>query len=170
MRYIFLIFCVLSFAPIVATAQTATGEICVVIFEDTNQSGARDSDELPLEGVATTVALPDGVIIRSHISNSLPEPYCFEELVVGDYLITFVDSANHQGTMQNSALLTVSSGGRMSIDYGAIAQDALTAEVTVDDSSELSTTNRLLIAAIGSVLVMMLVGGLGLVIGTLFIR
>ncbi|MFP4321057.1 MAG: SdrD B-like domain-containing protein [Anaerolineales bacterium] len=153
----------------VAWAQEANGSICVLAYEDTNANGQRDTGEGPLPGIPVYITMGDGINIRSHITTTQDAPHCFVGLPAGSYGIRFADSPNHQPTTEQSANIELT-GQRVSAQFGALSaevwpeDDATTAAVDATSEEQLSTVNRLLLAGLGTIVIVLLLLGIGAVI------
>lgn len=151
-----------------------TSAVCVLAYEDSNENSARDSGEVPLPGINVNLAVETDVIVQSYITTQEPSPHCFEGLAPGDYNLYFDDSANHRATTQNSTQFTLGGSQRVRIEFGAVSESALLApdspeaiEQANSNGGQLETTYRLLVAAMGSIFVMIFMFGFGIVIASI---
>lgn len=147
----------------VAHTQGDPGAICVSTFEDANANGARDAGESPLAGMNVNLAT-GGAIIATHITTGDAAPYCFEDLMRGEYTIVFTDAPTHQITTPRQGTFALDYGQRLTIDpVGAVpvaladVRAQLVAESRAGSSASdpLDTGTRLLLATVGSVMVML---------------
>ena len=148
--------------------------VCVLAYEDSNENSARDSGEVPLPGINVNLAVDTDVIVQSFITTQEPSPFCFEDLAPGMYNLYFDDSANHRATTQNSTQFTLAGGQRVRIEFGAVSESALLApdspeaiEQANNAGGQLETGNRLLVAALGSIFVMIFMFGFGVVLASI---
>lgn len=165
-----LIVMVLSWGlPTIAQAQT-TGEICVVAYEDTNENSSRDPSEVPLSGILVTIARDD-IIVQNHLTTDETRPYCFVGLPGGQYTVTFEDSLNHRPTMQNSVSVALEPPQRLSLEFAAVQVSAFeTDEASPTTDEELSRGQRLILATLSALVVMVLMSGFGIMIGSFLWR
>jgi hypothetical protein len=156
----------------VAHGQESGSAICVLAFEDANENGLRDTGENPLPGIAVNIAINTDVIVASHVTTDQNDHFCFEELTSGVYNLYFADSPNHRATTQNSAALALDNE-RIKVDFGAVslspfADETTTTAPAADIDDELALSTRLLIAALGTVFVMIFMLGLGVMIASVW--
>jgi len=151
-----------------------TAAVCVLAYEDINENGERDSGEVAMPGISVNLAVETDIIVRTHLTTLENRPYCFESLTPGtSYTLYFDESANHRGTSQNSIAFSIAANERVRVEFGAVSESALLTpgspeaiEQAGNSGGQLETTNRLLIAALGSVVVMIFMFGFGIVIAS----
>jgi hypothetical protein len=155
-----------------AAAQQQTGALCVATFADSNGNGIREEGETALAGVNVNLSTA-GVIILTHITAEGENQHCFENLLPGYYTITFTDSPTYRPTTSNEGTFELAGGQRLTInDFGAvpIPLSNLRAEVAAQiaaassEDEPLDTSVRLLLATVGSMVVMIFMIGVGAVI------
>jgi hypothetical protein len=149
-------------------AQQSPGSICISTFADVNANGLREETETALAGVNVNLSTA-GAIIATHITTGDADGYCFENLLAGNYTVTFTDSLTYHATTSNEGTFNLEAGQRLTINsFGANPVDpaqlraefaALAAAAQDDDQLEPST--RLLLATGGSMVVMIFMVGLG---------
>jgi hypothetical protein len=170
-RFFFLLVLVFWGHPAVF-AQTETGAICVTTFADANGNGIHDPDEGLLPGVNVNLST-GGVIIATHIIAPGETQYCFENLLTGIYTVTFTDSPMYRITTAAEGTFPLDSGQRLIIkDFGAfpISTSNLRAEVAAqlaaarEPDKPLEASTRLMLATVGSMVVMLFMVGIGAVI------
>jgi hypothetical protein len=171
--YFLLLIGLLSLALSIAaptTAQTPVGAICVDTFADGNGNGTRDPGEDMLPGVNVNLAT-GGVIIATHIIAPGETQYCFENLLTGIYTVTFTDSPLYRITTANEGTFALDAGQRLMInDFGAFPVANLRAEVAAqraaaqEPDKPLESSTRLMLATVGSMVVMLFMVGIGAVI------
>ncbi|RPJ00929.1 MAG: hypothetical protein EHM39_04080, partial [Chloroflexi bacterium] len=149
-----------------------TGSLCVATFADANGNGMRDTGEGVLAGVNVNLAT-GGVIIATHIIAATETQFCFDNLLTGIYTITFTDSPMYRTTTANEGTFALSGGQRLMInDFGAfpIPASSLRAEVAAqiaarqEQDEPLETSTRLMVATVGSMVVMICLVGIGAVL------
>lgn len=172
MKRFSLILILVFWLPPTAFAQTETGAICVTTFADVNGNGIRDQDEGLLPGVNIDLST-GGVIIATHIIAPGETQYCFENLLPGIYTVTFTGSPMYRITTADEGTFPLESGQHLIIkDFGAfpIAVSNLRAEVAAqiaaaeETNTPLETSTRLMLATVGSMVVMLFMVGIGAVI------
>lgn len=154
-----------------AQQQPPPGAICVSTFSDANGNGLQDAGEGILPGINVNLST-GGAIIATHITTADDSGgYCFENLLRGEYRVQFTDAPTHTFTTPRAGTFALDSGERLTIDpVGALAapvdsvRATVTARDTARDSGEpLDSGTRLLLATVGSMLVMLFMIGLGVV-------
>jgi len=159
-----------------AHAQSVPGAICISAFSDTNGNGVQDTGESLLSGVSVSLAT-GGAIIATHITDAANTQYCFENLLRGEYVVTFTDAQTYEPTTPREGTFLLDSGQRLTVDpFGAIPVplDSLRANVLAEieantqDSEPFDTATRLLLATVGSMMVMLFMVGFGVVLFALF--
>jgi len=148
-----------------AHAQETGSSICVLAFEDANENGVRDAGEVPLSGISAHLAIETDIIFQTYISDAENRPHCFEGLPNGVYNLYFADSVSHRATTQNSAAISLEGTQRVRVEFGAVSLSPFAESSTTDPTDkQLATTERLLIAALGSVVLMIFMFGFGVAI------
>ena len=150
-----------------AQSDANTGTICALTFNDLAKNGIRVPGDPPLSGVNVTLAIDNGLMIANHLSDDQGQ-YCFTNLVPGRYRLTFSDPLA-QPTTPTILTLTVSGGDHLINLFGAvpdIASDSPavdpTANAPVGIVVSLTRSGRLVLSAIGALLVMVAMLGIGL--------
>jgi uncharacterized surface anchored protein len=152
-----------------------TGSVCVLAYEDSNENGVRDSGEVPLPGISVNLAVETDIIVQNFITTQENRPFCFDELTPGDYTLYFDDSPNHHPTRQTKTdPFVVQANQRIRVEFGAVSESPLlqpgspeAIEQANNAGGQLETTSRLLIAALGAVVVMVFMFGFGVVIASI---
>lgn len=157
-------------------AQATPGAICIAAFSDTNGNGVQDSGEPLLSGVHVSLST-GGAIIATHITDAANTQYCFENLLRGEYVVTFTDAQTYQPTTPNEGAFLLDAGERLTVDpFGAIPvplgslRANVLAEIAANqkDSEPFDPATRLLLATVGSMMVMLFMVGFGVVMFALF--
>lgn len=155
-----------------AAQQPQTGTICIGTFADSNGNGSREEGETALAGVNVNLST-SGVIILTHITAEDADQHCFENLLPGIYTIRFTDSPTYRATTSNEGTFALEGGQRLTIDaFGAVpiplgnlrAEVAAQVAAQADDEEPLDSSVRLLLATVGSMMVMIFMIGVGAVI------
>jgi len=155
-----------SFVPS-ATPTPGTGAICVMLFNDINGNGLKDSNEFPMPGGAISVTDREGIISLTGISvidadpgtSDEYEPLCFEGLPEGDYNISMGVPEGYNATTVMNYPLKLTAGETSIIDFGAQTSSAgaLVAEQT---NPSPDGTRRSPILAIMGVLLLLVGAGI----------
>lgn len=155
-----------------AAAQVIPGAICVSAFADVNANGMRDEGETPLAGVNVNLST-DGVIIATHLTAADDTPYCFENLSPADYTVTFTGSPTYRITTASQGSYALASGQRLTIDqFGAQpippeqwpeTFDQLNTS-TAESTDSFDTSERLVLATVGAMVVMLFMVAIGAVL------
>ncbi|MDX2137596.1 MAG: hypothetical protein SF123_05830 [Chloroflexota bacterium] len=159
-----------------AAAQTG-GQFCVRAFEDRNGSGTRETNEPALtRGIVVTLVNADGVTVGGSFMENEPRAaegiLCFTRLAAGQYT-AIVTSADFEATGQESFIAAVSDNQPPQVfDYGA-------QRISVAPASEPMATGmfgldeqtlRLAVSAVGALIAMLGMAGLGALLSGMFLR
>ncbi|HEC22478.1 MAG TPA: LysM peptidoglycan-binding domain-containing protein [Chloroflexi bacterium] len=152
-----------------ATPEPETGQICLALFDDSNENGLWDEGETLLAG--GTLSL-EGVISDSYVTDGVNEPHCFTDLEPGDYLASVTPPESYRLTGLNHVPITLSGSGNVTLSFGAAPGEAGSAgeaepEASVGESEpaqgrlQLRANSGLIItlAAVAGVLVLATGGG-----------
>lgn len=137
-----------------------TTEICVLVFEDQNGDGLRQTEEPPIAGGAVSVTETNGKYSDNR-QTVPPDPaadypgLCFSDVPEGNYNVGAAIPDNYNPTMLLSYNLDVRAGDRAFVDFGAQSRDTT---ITNPDDNNGGGTSPLL-GIFGGIL---LLGGLGL--------
>lgn len=155
------IFCTVTVQP--AFAQESA--VCLLAYEDTNQNGVHDPQELPFAGIGVNLVGQEDLIIGTHVTTESMDFFCFEGLSAGTYTVRFEESPNHTPTTENIASLTLAAGQRLRLEYGAVPQSPFLEadEAPTSTGDKVDTVTRLLISLMAAVLAMILMLGIGAV-------
>ncbi|PJF41899.1 MAG: hypothetical protein CUN55_11040, partial [Phototrophicales bacterium] len=150
----------------IASNTPSANEICISVFEDLNQNGVQDATE-GLVGNVDVWLLSDDVIIGTQLTQP-DEPTCFVGLEEGAYQIKIPPTRRHQMTTRSDAAPTfVGVGNRFSISFGLVLLEAFHEDALLPDAKPnigkltLDTETRLLLAIMGSGVVILLMLGVG---------
>jgi hypothetical protein len=156
----------------IAVSGNPVGKICVATYADTNASGQRDGGETLLPGINVDLST-GGVIVATHIIAEGEASYCFMDQSPGIYTVAFADSPIYRATTASTITFRLEGGQTLFIDpsFGAVPVPLadLRAEVEAryaskSDDEPLDTSTRLLLATIGSLVVMIFMIGIGAVV------
>jgi hypothetical protein len=143
-------------------SESTTGQICLSLFEDLNDNGLRDTGEPLLPGGTLSV---EGLTVASHATDGASEPFCFENLAPGDYLVTAGTPDGYHLTGLDNVPVTLSGGGAVGLSFGAAvgAVEELAEEEREPRSIPTATIG---IAAIVGVIAVASLGGFGIYLFT----
>ncbi len=79
------------------TLAPGSGDICVLLFNDTNGNSVPDGDEIPLAGGAISVTDRDGKVSLTDQTNAT-EAVCFPALIEGEYNISVAVPEGYNAT------------------------------------------------------------------------
>lgn len=135
-------------AATAAHAQSASGQICVLAFEDLNGNGIKGDDEPLLPGVGFTLADETGVK-GSYSTDGNSEPYCFGNLASGAYTVLARKPADMTTTTEGQWAISLASGAQFDVMYGAQAAGAPAQPTTSASSGGMSTLGRIALGGLG---------------------
>lgn len=101
-----------------AQAQSNTGQICVLAFEDQNGNSVRDDGEPLLANVGFTLADASGVK-GSYKTDGNSEPYCFSSLSPAQYTVQARGASGLEATTPGQWAVSLASGAKFEAAYGA---------------------------------------------------
>lgn len=137
------------------TPQPGSGTLCVILFNDVNGDSIRQEEETSIPGGAISISDRSGEISLTETTTSGVDPYCFEELLQGDYNITVAVPDGYNPTTVLTYALVVDPGAETYLNFGAQLSS-----VGEDEASSSAGGNRSLLLGIGGGL--LLLGGVGL--------
>lgn len=98
---------------------TVTG-VCVTFFDDVNRNRFADTGEVPVVGGVITLRL-DNTDVSSFLTEGNPEPFCFDNLVAGNYVVVVSPPVGYGMTTPSQLQLRVDTGARLDVPFGAAA-------------------------------------------------
>lgn len=137
------------------------GEICVVLFDDTNGNASRDTDEAMLAGGAVSLVDKTGQTNKTGQTTSGPDPVCFDQLPEGDYNLSLAVPDGYNATTSLNSPLKLVAGDKSTMNFGA--QSKAAAQPTTPTNP--NGGRNPMIAIVGGVLIL---GGIGA--GIFFLR
>lgn len=143
------------------------GSLCITSWDDSNGNGIREAGEERLAGV--TFMLTDGSqLMGRYTTDGINEPYCFNELEPGSYVVSWEGSA-FEPTTNNSWNVVLNAGSILTHDFGvrAAGSGADAPEPTEAPDEGMPTW---LIATIGAVIILVVFGGGGAAVYFLILR
>lgn len=102
------------------TLPPGSGEICVLLFNDTNGNATPDGDESPLTGGAISVTDRDGKVSLTGQTNAT-DAVCFPDMLEGDYNISVAIPEGYNATTLLNYPLKLNGGDKSTLDFGAQA-------------------------------------------------
>lgn len=101
------------------TAFYGTGEVCVVLFEDTNGDAVKQDSESILAGGAISMTDRLGKYSKTAQTSAGTDPTCFKDVPEGDYNISVAVPNGYNPTTVMNYALTVKAGDQAILDFGA---------------------------------------------------
>ncbi len=98
----------------------ATGQICTRVFDDVNPNRLQESGELLLAGGQVDVTM-GGAVISSYTTDGQSEPYCFENLAAGEYMVLMTPPQGYGATTPATYMVEVGAGQIVDATFGAAA-------------------------------------------------
>lgn len=139
-----------------------TGQVCVLLWNDTNGNGLRDAESLLAGGSLNVVDVATGTPVATHITDGISEPFCFANLAAGKYTISAAAPANYNPTTANSIALEVKAGDVAALEFGA--QPSGTNTGNTGNSSDNDRVLRTALFGAGGVLFLLLAIGVGVLL------
>ncbi|MCC6904783.1 MAG: LysM peptidoglycan-binding domain-containing protein [Anaerolineae bacterium] len=143
-------------ASTTAPSVTGTGQICLVLFEDLDGDGMWQQGEALLPGGALSIS---GASTGTHLTDGISEPFCFNDLPAGDYVVFAEPPDTHSATSLSEIPVTLADGSQVALSFGASTPDALRPGVATLDEAATDAEGRH-IAGIPSGVVIAIGGGL----------
>src|SRR5574341_369345 len=106
--------------PTLTPTQAEAGRICLSLFEDTNENGLREADELLLQGGTLNI---EGRFTNTYQTDDTSEPFCVDHLTPGDYEVSVTVPEGYQVTTLDRVAVTISRG-EVNLSFGAAADDS----------------------------------------------
>lgn len=147
-------------APVVEASPTpsAVGQVCVLMYTDTNGSGFRDGAEgLLAGGQVAVVEVATGQPVQRYVTDGQNEPHCFTDLAAGQYTVSAAAPTGYNSTTEVAMTLVVEAGTASSLEFGA-QPGGVVATPTNNDSDRLT---KALIGAAGVVFLLLAAGVAG---------
>jgi hypothetical protein len=99
------------------TPTPARGSVCVLAYHDRNGNKMRDPDEELLPGAMFTLS-DARQTVGTYITDGINEPYCFLDLMPGNYFLSEEDPPDYDSTTRDDWGLVVAGGAIIQIDFG----------------------------------------------------
>jgi hypothetical protein len=155
----------------------SSGQFCIRAYEDLDKNGQPDPGEpLLTHSIGANLHNSTGLIVASALLDNSPTSeqgvICFPNLPVGQYMIT-ITSAEYSATSTDSMMAAITGEGLPTVfEYGAqrsysVTQNTTSTNTEADDEA---TFTRLLVAAAGALITMMVVTMVGVMIYFVILR
>jgi hypothetical protein len=132
------------------TATPATGEVCVLAYDDRNGSRVRDPGE-PLLPYAVFSISDSRHIVETYSTNGLHEPHCFRDLAPLVYFVSEMNPPGYESTTHDSWGVSLQPGSTINLEFGNRALVVPTPTLTPTPVS--SPTPPALFSVIGNAVV-----------------
>ncbi len=100
-----------------ATPTPVPGVVRVLAFEDRNGDGKRDEGEVLLAGAQIALLNAQRTPLATHTTDGVSEPYAFQVVEEGNYLVTEVDPPGYVSTSPNQWMVTIFPGARVDLFF-----------------------------------------------------
>lgn len=114
-----------SLTPIPTSTSTPTltptpkpGQIRVLVFDDRNGNSVRDEKEELLAGARIELTNPQRTPIATYTTTGSGEPYSFEKLLPGSYLVLETDPVGYVSTSPNQVAVALLEGAQVDVTFG----------------------------------------------------
>jgi hypothetical protein len=141
--------------PVTPTPIFGTGQICILLFVDTNGDARLDETELPLPEGRVTVVSFGGEVAGETTTDENPEGYCFLDLENDEYNISAAVPPGYNPTTSMTLPLRLAPGEIKYVEFGAQASGAFGGSVTPEQQA------RSTLLGILGVGLLLAAGGLG---------
>jgi len=140
-----------------ATPLPGSGTLCVILYNDVNGDSIRQEEEESIPEGAISISDRSGEVNLTEPTTSGLEPFCFVELMQGEYTISVAIPEGYNPTTMLNYTLELEPGTETYLDFGAQISSIAAEEETTTGSGNRS----LLLGIAGGVL---LLGGIGLAV------
>ncbi len=137
------------------TPQPGKGNICVLLYDDTNGDGLRQDAENAINGGAVSVTGTSGQYSHALTTQGGTDPICFNDVPEGTYNISVAAPSGYNPTTQFNYTLELKPGDQSYVAFGA--QTA--AESSSTTTNPTNTPSGSLLGIVGGIL---LLSGIGL--------
>jgi len=108
------------------------GVIRVLAFDDRNGNGIRDTGEKLLAGARIDLSNMQRTPIASHVTDGSSEPYAFEGLAPGNYVVTETDPPGHTSSSPNQWAATILEGAELELHFADVFAPSPTPTATTE--------------------------------------
>lgn len=116
-------------ASITPTPEFSTGEICVLLFHDTNGNAHLEEGEPALADGQISIVDVSGVVAVEATTDENPEGQCFDDLEAGDYNVSAAVPEEYNPTTSMSLPLRLIAGDIKYVQFGAQPSTTITDEI-----------------------------------------
>ncbi len=95
-----------------------TGSVCVLLFDDLNQNRIQEPGETTLAGGTINLSQA-GQPVESYQTEAVPDPHCFTDLSIGDYVAVAAVPAGYGLITSNQFRVQLSPGATINVAFGA---------------------------------------------------
>jgi LysM repeat protein len=113
------------------TPEPGTGNLCILLFNDTNGDSLRQEDEPSIPGGAISVSNRSGSVSETVDTGTGFEAHCFEYLLEDEYTISVAVPAGYNATTNSSYILVLGAGEEAYVDFGAQPNSETLAEAPI---------------------------------------
>lgn len=168
-----LVLALLLVAIPLVSAQDNQGRICVAAYDDANLNGAREPMEPLLGDVVISLQNEQAVSVANYVTTGQNEPYCFEGLAPGLYLVSFSGGMVTATGETDFAVTLNPAGVPAQVQFGAVRDDAVAAAsapaaaTTSGDTIaglDQNTLLRVIFAGAGALVVMVGMAAIGMLV------
>ena len=103
-------------APVQASAPSSA--ICVLVYHDRNSNGARDPSTEELVPNAGFTLSSDKGVVGSYTSDGQSEPYCFNQLIPGTYMVELSKPAGYNAITPEYWAVPLPDGNTANVEFG----------------------------------------------------
>jgi LysM repeat protein len=102
-----------------AEAPAATNStLCVSAYHDRNTDGMRDATTEELLSDASFLLSSEAGVVGSYVSDGVNEPYCFNQLVPGTYMVQLTKPAGYDTTTPEYWAVPLPAGATANVEFG----------------------------------------------------
>ena len=99
-------------------ALATSSTLCVTAYNDRNADGMRDPTTEELLAKAGFTLSSETGVVGSYLSDGLNEPYCFNELVPGTYMVQLTKSSGYNTTTPEYWAVPLPAGATATVEFG----------------------------------------------------
>jgi hypothetical protein len=146
-----------SIPPTATPVAGGIGEVCVLVYEDVNGDGLRQTTENAIPGAAISLTSLDGAFSQTLTTAINPDAtayqgMCFSNVPMGEYYVSAAAPDGYNPTSDLTSMLEVTPGDTIYIDYGA----------QIRTTNEGSTSQRKSSPVLGIIGAVLLLTGIGI--------
>jgi len=108
-------------APAGAAAEAAaatSSTLCVSAYHDRNTDGMRDATTEELLSDASFLLSSEGGVVGSYVSDGVNEPYCFNQLAPGTYMVQLTKPGGYNTTTPEYWAVPLPAGATANVEFG----------------------------------------------------